>query len=91
MQEYGRGGGSDGVSHYEMGPGFIHLRFRHDARVFAYTAKRPGLAKVLMMQHLALEGEGLTSFVHWHCAGDYDCWFNLPRMASHAQRVAGWR
>jgi hypothetical protein len=79
MREYGSRGGTRGVSHYEIGPNFIRLRFRHDPRVFVYTDKRPGLAKVMVMQHLAVEGEGLTSFVHQQAAGDYEFWFVPPR------------
>jgi len=80
MQTYGNRGGSSGVSHYEMGPGFIRLRFRNGPRIYVYSEKRPGLTKVLMMQHLALEGEGLTDFVNRYVAGDYETWF----AAAHA-------
>lgn len=75
MRSYGTRGGHRGVSHYAIGPNYIHLRFRHDPRVYVYSDKRPGLAKVLVMQHLAMEGEGLTAFVHRHVSGDYERWF----------------
>jgi hypothetical protein len=84
MRTYGARGGSSGVSHYEIGPSYIHLRFRHDPRVFVYTDKRPGLAKVLVMQHLAIEGEGLTEFVHEQVPGDYETWFVPPRVRERA-------
>jgi hypothetical protein len=75
MQTYGTRGSSSGVSHYEIGPNYIHLQFREDPRIFVYTDKRPGLAKVVVMQHLAMEGEGLTEFVHEQVSGDYETWF----------------
>jgi hypothetical protein len=87
MRAYGSRGGNRGVSHYEIGPNFIHLRFRHDPRVYVYTDKRPGLAKVLLMQHLAVEGEGLTAFVHQHVAGDYERWFVPAQSDEHEPLV----
>jgi hypothetical protein len=74
MQRYGRSDGTNGVSHYELGPGFICLRFRHERRIYVYTDHRPGRGKVMVMQHLALEGSGLAEFVHDCVRGDYDHW-----------------
>lgn len=74
MRRYGRPGVRRGVSHYEMGPGFIHLRFGTDPRIYVYDDERPGRGKVMVMQHLAVEGEGLTTFINQHVRGDYARW-----------------
>lgn len=85
MERYGRCGGRSGVSHYEMGPGFIQLRFRNGPRIYVYSEQRPGLGKVLMMQCLALEGQGLAEFVHEHASGEYESWF-VPAQAAEQNR-----
>lgn len=62
MQRYANLSGNSGVTHYEIGPDFIDVRYR-SGDVYRYSGKRPGAALVEQMKILAARGKGLCGFV----------------------------
>jgi hypothetical protein len=72
MERYSNRGGNGSVAAFEIGPGFIKLRFRDCPSIYVYNGNRPGPAKVAQMQHLARAGQGLSTFVNRFVRADYD-------------------
>lgn len=62
MQRYANLSGESGVTAYELGDGFIRLRFV-TGDVYEYTDAVTGPAHVRRMQALARAGKGLAGYV----------------------------
>lgn len=62
MHRYANLSGNSGVTHYEIGPDFIDVRYL-GGEVYRYSGKAPGAALVEQMKVLAVRGRGLCGFV----------------------------
>ncbi len=58
--------GNSGVVAYELGDGFIKVRFRHESKIYVYDRERPGLGHVRKMKKLAAAGKGLSTYISQH-------------------------
>ena len=63
MEKYLDLDGDSGVDAYEIGDGFIRVRFK-DNSVYLYTDESTGSENILKMQELAEHGDGLNSFIN---------------------------
>lgn len=64
MKRYGNRHGNSGITAYEVGNGFIRIRFRSGS-VYLYTYDSADEDDIEEMKELAREGEGLTT-THVH-------------------------
>ena len=69
MRRYGAERDS-GVAAYEVGPGWIVIRFHHGGS-YRYDESHPGAEHVLEMQRLADAGEGLNTYINRFVREDY--------------------
>ena len=63
MKRYRSKNGKSGVAAYENGQDFIRILFRDSPEVYTYSNRSAGKSNVERMKRLALEGEGLATFV----------------------------
>ena len=70
MKRYRNRGGDSGVVAYEIGPDFITVKFS-DRSVYLYTYQSAGRANIERMKRLAIDGEGLNSFINRCVRKDY--------------------
>lgn len=54
--------GDSGIVAYAIGDGWIHVRFESGA-TYAYEAEKLGRRHIATMQRLAMEGDGLNSYI----------------------------
>jgi len=64
MKRYPNRSGNAGIAAYESGPDYIRLQFRDSAEVYTYSYRSAGKANVEKLKQLAIEGQGLTTFVN---------------------------
>lgn len=62
MEQYQNLGGDSGVTGYEIGPDFIRVQFKGGA-TYLYDYSQPGAADVEEMKQLAVQGQGLGSYI----------------------------
>ncbi len=62
MIRYANLSGDSGVREYEIGPGYIKVRFG-GGPIYAYDNSRPGAGHVAIMQRLAQAGKGLATYI----------------------------
>ena len=72
MVEYRNLKGDSGVTAYEFGPGYIRVRFI-DGEIYRYTNKSAGKKHIEQMQHLAVEGKGLSTYISQFVRDKYEC------------------
>ncbi|HSX58816.1 MAG TPA: hypothetical protein VLF18_01330 [Tahibacter sp.] len=65
MQAYADLERDSGIAAYEVGPGFIVIRFKHGG-TYRYDASAPGAKHVRQMQRLARSGRGLNTYINRH-------------------------
>ena len=65
MERYKNRSGTSGVISYEIGPDYIHLKFR-GGRAYRYDYTEPGRLHVEKMKELARSGAGLSTYVSQH-------------------------
>jgi hypothetical protein len=70
MKPYRNLDGHSGVTAYECGDGFIHIRFVN-GDIYEYTDKATGAEHVANMQKLARAGLGLSTYVSRFVHDDY--------------------
>ena len=70
MQAYKNLSGDSGVTHYELHPGSITLRFR-TGEIYVYNLHYPGQRHVARMQTLARQGRGLSTYVSQYVRHNY--------------------
>lgn len=63
METYQNYGGSSGISGYEIGDDYIVVQF-NDGSQYLYNYSVTGQRNVEEMKTLAIEGEGLNSFIN---------------------------
>ncbi len=62
LQQYGNRSGTSGVTHYEIGPESIRVRFGTPT-VYVYDYTTPGRDDVEHMKELARAGKGLSTYI----------------------------
>ncbi len=70
MDTYKNLGGNSGVDAYEIGPDFIKVQFS-DGSVYMYTYASAGPGNIEQMKQLAINGQGLNSFISTTVRNDY--------------------
>jgi len=62
MESYKNLGGDSNVIAYEIGTDYIKVQFG-DGSIYLYTYESAGQSNIERMKSLAIEGEGLNSFI----------------------------
>jgi hypothetical protein len=62
MEKYKNRKGDSGVQSYEIGSDFIIVQFINDGS-YLYNYKIPGSSHVERMKKLAIEGQGLSTYI----------------------------
>ncbi len=62
MERYKNLGGDSGVAAYEIGADFIKVQFKTGS-IYLYTYSSAGSSNIETMKMLAMNGEGLNSFI----------------------------
>jgi len=70
VQRYQNLSGTSGVTHYEIGPDFIRVRFE-DGGLYVYDHRSPGRHHVDAMKSLAVAGRGLSTYISAHVRTAY--------------------
>lgn len=70
MQPYSNRSGRSGVTHYEIGPDFIRVRFGTPT-IYVYDYTIPGKDAVEHMKELARAGRGLSTYISQHIRERY--------------------
>jgi hypothetical protein len=70
MQLYKNASGGSGVTHDELYPSSLTLRFRN-GDIYLYDQQRPGPNHVARMQTLARRGQGLSTYVSQYVRNNY--------------------
>lgn len=70
MQLYKNSGGDSGVSTFEIGDDYIKVQFK-DGSVYLYNNSSAGSQNIQKMKSLAINGEGLNSFINTHVREKY--------------------
>ena len=71
VTRYANLSGNSGVAEYEIGNDYIKVRFRHEAAVYVYNDAAPGPAAVRRMQALAVQGQGLSTYISQYVGKNY--------------------
>ncbi len=71
MEQYKNLGRDSGVMAYEIGSDYIKVEF-NDGAIYLYTYASAGSENIEEMKKLAIEGEGLNSFINTHVRKDYE-------------------
>lgn len=71
MQTYKNLGGNSGVRLYEIGTDYIDIIFS-GSLVYRYSYKSPGKTEVEHMKKLALQGQGLNSYISRCIRSNYE-------------------
>jgi hypothetical protein len=66
MQTYRNLSGASGVAAYEIGDGFIAVRFKPTGDTYWYTNASVGARHVAEMRRLARLGRGLSTYISKH-------------------------
>jgi hypothetical protein len=72
MQLYKNLGKDSGVHAFEIGLDFIQVRFSGASRLYTYSYSKAGAVHVEQMKLLALNGQGLNSYINRHVKYLYD-------------------
>lgn len=70
MERYLDVSGTSGIVAYEIGPDFIHVKFRAGG-TYVYDGTAPGTAHVTRMKELAIAGQGLGTYISKYVRGNY--------------------
>ena len=65
MQPYKDLSGKSGVTHYELGNGYLDIAFKGGS-IYRYDRDKPGSIHVAAMQKLAQSGEDLATYINQH-------------------------
>ena len=71
MTPYRNLGGNSNVIAYEIGAGFINVKFS-DSSVYLYTTQSAGAENIARMHDYATRGVGLNSFINTHVRKRYE-------------------
>jgi len=70
VQAYKNLSGDSGVTHYELHPASLTLRFRN-GDTYLYDQQHPGPRHVARMQTLARRGQGLATYISRYVRDNY--------------------
>jgi len=71
MELYKNLGRDSGVHSYEIGDGFIKVKFKTAPKVYVYNHVKPGHPHVENMKKLAVAGHGLQTYINQHRPAGY--------------------
>lgn len=71
MQIYKNLGGNSGVRAFSIGENYIDVQFS-SGTVYRYSYKSAGIEKVEQMKILAMQGNGLNSYIMRYAKMDYE-------------------
>ncbi len=71
MEIYQDLNGNSGVSAFELGPGYIRVRFSQGTE-YLYTAESAGAQHIAAMQQLAVDGRGLSTYISKCVKNNYE-------------------
>lgn len=71
MQPYANLSGNSGVAEFEIGSGFIRIRFVNKSTIYTYDHTKPGQQHVSQMQSRAIAGRGLSTYIAKYIKGRY--------------------
>lgn len=71
MQNYKNAGGNSGVKSFSIGVDYIIVQFR-TGNLYTYSYKSAGRDKVEEMKRLAIQGQGLNSYIIKYARMDYE-------------------
>lgn len=63
MNRYANLGGNSNVEAYEIGASFIRVKFYGTNKIYAYSYNSAGMENVEKAKLLAINGQGLNSFI----------------------------
>lgn len=66
MTTYQNKNGNSGITHYEIGPDYIGVKFKVSSLVYFYKNARVGRHHVERMKTLAERGQGLSTYISQH-------------------------
>lgn len=72
MERYKNLGRDSGVEAYEIGIGYITVKFRETFRTYTYSSRKAGSHHVEQMKRLARRGHGLNAYINRHVKYKYD-------------------
>ena len=72
MEQYKNLGGSSAVSAYENGSDFIRVKF-NDGSIYLYTYESAGQGNIEHMMRLAIQGQGLCTYINKAVRKAYAC------------------
>ena len=64
--------GDSNVEAYEIGFTYINVKFYGTPKVYTYSYLKAGKQHVERMKVLAINGDGLNSYINTHCRNLYD-------------------
>ena len=70
MQLYNNLGGNSGIIAYAIGDDYIDVQF-HGGAIYRYSYVSTGMERVEQMKQLAVQGQGLNSFISKNVKTDY--------------------
>lgn len=71
MASYKNFGGNSNIQAYEIGDTYIDVQFKGGS-VYRYSYSSAGQMKVERMKELALQGQGLNSYIMLNAKMDYE-------------------
>ena len=72
MNRYKNSGGNSGVYAYEIGEDYIEVWFNGGGKSYAYSYRKAGRQHVENMKELAINGQGLNSYIIKNVAKLFD-------------------
>lgn len=70
MERYKDLSANSGVVAYELGPDFIHVKFRKGG-TYVYDGERPGAEHIVRMKEHAVAGQGLGTYISKYVRTNY--------------------
>ena len=71
MQQYKNLGRNSGIKAFSIGEDYIDVQY-DDSSVYRYSYKSAGITKIEQMKRLALQGQGLNSYITRNARKDYE-------------------
>jgi hypothetical protein len=89
MERYGNVSGDSGVRAYEILPDGIEVQFL-SGEIYFYTVASAGRTHIQRMKRLALQGQGLSTYISQHVKHRYasKAWPPEPKLPSDRSRYS---
>ena len=66
MEKYKNYSGHSGVTHYEITPHAIRVKFKNSLSIYTYSDSKIAKYHIDRMKKLAQEGQGLSTYINQH-------------------------